>query len=68
MSTTVTGTIGQGTAIHAMRYTTLPGGGEAAFDVCGSSFYRNGRPQRKRITGDDLSEVTCQKCLAALAK
>jgi hypothetical protein len=65
-STTTTGTIGQGTAVHALRIVDIPGG-TAAFDLCGSSFYRNGRPQRKRVTDQPLSTVTCAKCLKALA-
>jgi hypothetical protein len=63
------GTIGQGTAVHAMIVgaTTVKGDALGPMDVCGQSFYRNGRPQRKRVIGTDLAEVTCLKCLKALA-
>jgi hypothetical protein len=64
--TTQTGRIGNGTAIHAFRV-RVSDRGTLITDLCGSSFRNNGRPQRNRLVGTDLAEVTCTKCIKALA-
>lgn len=62
------GTIGNGTAVHVLEEHPHVTGGIVKGDLCGTSQFRTGRKQSlRRAYHLTMADVTCTKCLKALA-